>query len=298
MTRSSLHWIRHFLQNKPFLRQLVGYYAASSGLMDKHVMKYPLSGVWKSRIADVLACKDNAYIPRCENAGDVVIGKQILCNGIKIHLGSYYGAEYSQMLFKNKGVHEPQEERVFKEVLKLMPNGATMIEMGAFWSFYSMWFNKCVPAAKNFMIEPDSFNMGNGKRNFNLNNMNGKFIQAFIADTPVTEGPVPAVTIDSIIASENIGFVHVLHSDIQGYEHKMLHGAVNAFNNKKIGYVFISTHSQEVHEACREFLKSYQFSIIAEADMKDTFSEDGLIAAQAPYVQQLPFIQLDLKTKQ
>jgi hypothetical protein len=44
-----------------------------------------------------------------------------------------------------------------------------MIELGAFWSFYSMWFNKEVENAINYMVEPDSFNLGQGKRNFKLN---------------------------------------------------------------------------------------------------------------------------------
>ena len=37
-------------------------------------------------------------------------------NGLKIHLGSYYGPEGATQLIINKGVHEPQEEYVFQEV--------------------------------------------------------------------------------------------------------------------------------------------------------------------------------------
>jgi hypothetical protein len=75
----------------------------------------------------------------------------------------------------------------------------------------------------------------------------------------------------------------MLHSDIQGYEFEMLLGAEKTFREKKIGYVFISTHSNEVHYQCLDFLKRYDFVVLASADLDQTYSEDGLIAARASY---------------
>ena len=46
------------------------------------------------------------------------------------------------MLLENKGVHEPQEEKAFLEVLNYVEKGSTMIELGSYWGFYSLWFNK------------------------------------------------------------------------------------------------------------------------------------------------------------
>src|SRR5688572_3556147 len=110
--------IRKIAQKNLFLRKLIGYHLASSGLFDKAILKYQLSETWQRRINDVLSCSDNQHIQRVPDAGKISNGKQVMHNGLKIFLGSYYGPEYSQMLFKNKGVHEPQEERVFNEVLK------------------------------------------------------------------------------------------------------------------------------------------------------------------------------------
>jgi hypothetical protein len=129
-------------------------------------LNFPLSSEWERRIKDVLDSSDNNKIQRVEEAGKVKNGKQVMHNGLLINLGSYYGPEYAQMLVQSKGVHEPQEEYVFQEVLKYMPKGAKMLELGAYWSFYSMWFNQKVDDAVNIMVEPEDFNLLQGKSNF------------------------------------------------------------------------------------------------------------------------------------
>jgi hypothetical protein len=289
--------LRKFAQKNLFLRKLLGYHLASSGFFDKVIINYKLSDIWQKRIQDVLSCPDNEYIARVKNAGEISHGKQTMHNGLKIHLGSYYGPEYSKMLQLNKGVHEPQEERVFQEVLKAIPPGSTMIEMGSFWCFYSMWFNLKVKGAKNYMIEPDNFNMGHGKRNFKLNKMSGTFVQAFIGKESKTDEHVQTVAVDDFVEKNGISFVEMLHSDIQGYEFDMLLGTQRCFEKHKIGYVFISTHSNDIHYKCLDFLKKFEFVILAGADLDQTFSEDGLLAARAPYYQGIESIEIALKKK-
>ena len=46
-----------------------------------------------------------------------------------------------------------------------------MIELGSYWSFYTIWFNKVVKNAKNYCIEPDIDNLTIGKKNAELNNV-------------------------------------------------------------------------------------------------------------------------------
>lgn len=273
--------LRSLIRKNLFLRKLVAYIIAPSGLFDNYFKSYSLSTAWKLRLNDIISSPDNQFIPRVENAGQIDKGKQIMHNGLKINLGSYYGPEYSVVLFKNQGVHEPQEERVFNDVLNVMPAGATMLEMGAFWSFYSMWFNKKVVGAKNYMVEPDEFNLGQGKRNFRLNNMDGVFIKALIDNKSSINDGVITLSVDDIIKKYKIPFLDILHSDIQGYEFNMLQGAIESINNNKIGYVFISTHSNEVHYKCIQFLKQHNFIILSTADLNQTYSEDGLIVAVA-----------------
>jgi hypothetical protein len=79
---------------------------------------------WFQRISDVLNCQDRNYINLDSNAGKIIDGLMVMHNGIKIKPLSYYGFPMLRMFKLCKGVHEPQEERVFQEVLKVMPPGA------------------------------------------------------------------------------------------------------------------------------------------------------------------------------
>ncbi|MFM8890335.1 MAG: hypothetical protein ACKOTB_01715, partial [Planctomycetia bacterium] len=66
---------------------------------------------WHERINEVLACPDNEAIPRVAAAGEVRGGWVVMHNGIEVGGLTYYGSGILQMLVRNKGVHEPQEER-------------------------------------------------------------------------------------------------------------------------------------------------------------------------------------------
>ena len=276
--------IRTRMRKSSQLRNFIAHKLVPLGLLDSYFKKYQLSEIWLERLNDTVKCSDNQYIQRVKDAGEIIKGKQIMHNGLKINLGSYYGPEVAKILYENKGVHEPQEERVFAEILKEIPDNGTMIELGAFWSFYSMWFNKEVKEAKNFMIEPSLFNMTSGKGNFKLNNMKGDFHHAFIGKTSSTKDDPPIVCIDDFIEMKKIKYIDILHSDIQGFEHDMLLGTEKTIAQNKVGYIFISTHSNEVHYNCLNFLKERQFFIIANCDKDNTFSEDGLIVAHAPHI--------------
>jgi hypothetical protein len=290
-----LQSIRNFAQKRLFIRKLIGYHLAGSGLFDRFIKNYRLTDSWKKRIDDVLQCDDNRYIPRVADAGKISRGRQIMHNGIKIYLGSYYGPEYSRMLLLSKGVHEPQEERVFGEAIGTLPPSSVMVEMGAFWSFYSMWFQHQIPGARNLMIEPDAFNLGHGRRNFRLNKMKGTFIRAFIGRETSAGRPVGTLAIDDLVQQQSLPFIHMLHSDIQGFEYDMLLGAQKTFDADKVGYVFISTHSNEIHYKCLDFLKQRNFVILASADLGESYSEDGLIAARAPGFRGIDPVQIEKK---
>jgi hypothetical protein len=251
---------------------------------------------WMRRIQNVLECPDRSFIRLGENAGKVIDGNLIMHNSIKIKPLSYYGFPMLRMFKLSGGVHEPQEERVFQEVLKVLPSGATMLELGSYWSFYSMWFHKVVPQAKCFMVEPEESGIKSGQDNFELNGMNGDFTRAFIGKECKT-GLLPTLTVDRILNEKNIRFLDLLHSDIQGFELQMLEGAIHAFSQGKIGYVFISTHSNQVHFACEEKLQQYGHVILHSINLNDTYSEDGLIVAARPDSPRIPVFQLSRKSQ-
>lgn len=252
--------------------------------------KFKIDKDWEIRIKDVLKSPDNLYIPRVINAGKVNNGVQVMHNGIKILAGSYYGKEITTMLRRNKGVHEPQEERIFKEVLDILPCNPIILELGAYWAFYSMWFLKETKNGKAYLIEPDFNNLEFGIKNFKLNNLLGTFELGMIGSDLNLENNPPFLTVDHVIEKRKISFLDVLHCDIQGYEYQMLMGAILTFTQKKIGYVFISTHSNSIHKQCIEFLEKMDYKIACECNLDETYSFDGLIVANLngyPQIKQL-----------
>ncbi len=280
-----------------YFHKLKLWYFLPFGFYDHKYLSCQLEDGWNERIQDVVNCPDNLYIERHPDAGKVYKGKQVMHNGILSTLGGYYGEGIVQMLVKNKGVHEPQEEYAFEKVLSTMPAGASMLELGAYWSFYSIWFNKKVTGAKNFLVEPNLFNMLYGINNFKLNDVKGKFTQAYIGKAASVFEGIPVICIDDYVAENNISFINILHSDIQGYEYDMLQGAAKTITDRKIGYAFISTHGNKAHYQCLDFLLANDFVILCSADEQDTYSLDGLIVARANHYAGIEKIEISLKTK-
>lgn len=274
--------IKNLIKSNQFISYLLYYIKDFFSPPDNKLAVAKVDDFWQKRIQDVLKSSDNEKIHRNENAGKIIGRVQVMHNGVEIRIGSYYGNESAiagmhEMLKLSKGVHEPQEEFVFQEILKTMRNGALMVELGAYWSFYSLWFNKCVPEAKNYMIEPDARCLYSGKRNFKLNKAKGVFIQKKIDSFSDKH----TICIDDFMLEHNITRINLLHSDIQGFELAMLQGANRAIHNKLVDYIFISTHSDELHSKCKEFLIERDYYLVAEADMLNTFSYDGLLVFAA-----------------
>jgi hypothetical protein len=238
-------------------------------------------------------------IPKVPNAGKVFhengISYQVMHNGVKVLKDCYYGSWMTDVIHILKGHHEPQEEKAFYEVLKHIPANGTMIELGAYWGYYSLWFSSAVQGAKNYLIEPDPNYIQKGIKNFELNNKEAKFFQSYVKmnenDELVFSESSPLL-IDSFLEREGISHVNILHSDIQGAEFEMLKSASQAAKSRKIDYMFISTHSPGIHEACLTILRSYGYTIIAEHGMHESCSVDGLIVAKRKELKALKYIHL------
>lgn len=289
------------------------------------------AGDWQNRCRIASVCPDADVIPKVENAGQYLIENgnelQILHNGLKVLKNGYYNGLLSQLIWAMKGVHEPQEEYCFYEVLKHIPDNAVMIELGSYWAFYSMWFCKNVPDAVCHCIELDLPSLELGIQHFALNGLRAIFTNAGIGKpnlkpwhtevvgeyvrtlpngqifwkrthpTPGFHRNIPLITIDSYLADNMIPFVHLLHSDIQGEEVLMLEGAEHALSNQKLGFIFISTHGDEVHAKCSEALRRHKYKIIAEHSVEDSFSGDGLIVAKSASMVGPDHLPISMRTK-
>ena len=111
------------------------------------------------RFIDIISDPNNILIHRCKDAGNIIENKYvILHNGIKVIKDGYYD-DFSRIFTLNKGCHEPAEERMFDLILDDIDDNGIMIELGSYWSFYTIWFNKFIKNAKNYCIEPDINNL-------------------------------------------------------------------------------------------------------------------------------------------
>jgi hypothetical protein len=125
---------------------------------------------------------------------------------------------------------------------------------------------------KHYFNQPDINNLNIGKKNAELNNVNIDFTQGFIGKKHIN--------VMNFMKEKNIEVVDILHSDIQGYEFEMLTDIEPLLKDKKIKYLFISTHSNEIHYKCIDLLKHNNYYIIASADFDtETFCYDGIIVA-------------------
>lgn len=253
----------------------------------------------EERVKMTISCNDCENIPKVEGAGNITKDNfQIMHNGVKVVNGGYHGNWMSEIIEKLKGHHEPQEEFIFNELLKLLPDNATMIELGCFWSYYSIWFNRSIKGAKNICVEPDPNNLNLGRKNAEINNSSnitfelgaagdkhGDTVSIPLESKPGTSIDVQVKSIDGLMKYHNIDFLDILHADTQGAEYELLLGAKNAMFQKKLRFVVISTHHYSIsgvpniHQDCIDLILSLGGAIICSHTVAESFSGDGLIVA-------------------
>ncbi|MET0603432.1 MAG: FkbM family methyltransferase [Baekduia sp.] len=257
------------------------------------------------RVALTTAVRDTDAIPKVPNAGEVErVGDrpvQVMHNGLMIDEACYGGPFMTDIIKSLRGHHEPQEELVFHRLLERLAQTPgdrppAMVELGAYWAYYSMWFQRALPGATTIMIEPDPHNLEVGKRNFALNGLDGVFHQAAVGATSgdtmwiACESDdrtrqVPIVTLDGLIADNGLDRIDLVLCDTQGAELHVLAAARDALRERRIRFLVLSTHHQIfsgdalTHQRCLAFLRDVGAHIIAEHSIAESCSGDGLIAA-------------------
>ncbi len=240
------------------------------GLQDASVKA--LGSDTPGRFREIVSDPLNLLIERHPRAGLIADGMVTLHNGNVVPTSgpqSYYG-DFSKILIINRGVHEPVEEYVFQEVLRVLPEAPVMLELGAYWAHYSMWMKARRPQARVFMVEPETLNLRAGRGNFERNGYEGTFIQAMVGRGHFQ--------VDDFMRTLEGGRLDLLHVDIQGYEAEMLEGAVHSLANGLVDYAFISTHTQELHEQIIRGLEAFGMRVeISSRFDYGTTSYDGFV---------------------
>jgi Methyltransferase FkbM domain len=229
---------------------------------------------FQSRFREIISDPLNLLIRRDALAGCIIDGMVVLHNGLRVPASgpmAYYGT-FSNILVLNRGVHEPLEEFAFQQLLQSLGDTPTMLELGAYWGHYSMWCKLLRPKAKLVLVEPEKANMDVAQNNFTAQKFDAEFIQAFVG--------LQGFKVDEFMAEKEISAIDILHADIQGFELEMLQCAQNALSSGSIGAVVLSTHTENLHRDCAEFLQKHGYQLNIDSSWaKETTSHDGFILA-------------------
>lgn len=251
------------------------------------------------RIEMTVSCPDAAYIPKVLGAGKVNRHGdqdiQIMHNGVRVVANGYYGEWMTEIIERLSGHHEPQEEAVFHEIMSFMPEHPNMIELGGFWSYYSLWCLQSRPLANVISVEPDKRNLFVGQQNASLNGRKIDFINAFVGATSLPPRPfltetsglidLPQVCVPDLMRDRGINHLDILHCDTQGAETAVLSSCLDLLKAGAIRFCIVSTHHHSItgdpltHQRCLSLIQHAGGQILAEHDVAESFSGDGLIAA-------------------
>jgi FkbM family methyltransferase len=255
----------------------------------------------EERILIATLCRDADVLPRVANAGAVIThdggtAVQVMHNGVKVLAAGYHGTWMQELIAQCKGVHEPQEEVAFAEVLRHLGDAATMIELGGFWSYYSLWFLAKGRNRRAVVLEPDPAHIELGRINARLNGCQPEFVQAFAARHTAPPSPfatedsghlqLPCFSVADLMALRGIDHLDLLHCDAQGIEFDVLESCQELAEAGGLEWIVVSTHSHYItgdpltHQRCVAWLRRSGATILVEHDVHESFSGDGLIVAK------------------
>lgn len=250
------------------------------------------------RIQLASSCGDCAAIPKVDHAGEIIHQDgndwQVMHNGLLVLMGGYYGPWMSQIIRNLRGHHEPQEEAVFHLICQQADQKGLMIELGCYWSYYTMWFLHQSKNRKAIGVDIDDEHLKIGKQNLRKNGLenqvtlikgvvdSGSDSEHLITTESGERKRVKGISLFDCyrIANQRI---EILHCDAQGAEEIVVDQAIELARQGQVRFVVFSTHAFEItgnpltHQECLQKLINAGCHIIAEHDVHESFSGDGLI---------------------
>ncbi|AZO31546.1 MULTISPECIES: FkbM family methyltransferase [unclassified Mesorhizobium] len=248
------------------------------------------------------SCIDCDSIAKVQEAGRILDTPngpiQVMHNGLRVKAGGYHGDWMAQIIRALQGHHEPQEELVFHHMLRYVRHNSLIVELGAFWCYYTMWYLHEIANASAICIEPDPNNLQLGKDNASLNRLEDRisFHNGCVGGESLesvelrceSDGRIRALPCFDMAAVSKLAngrTIEILHMDVQGAELPFIRSMAATVESKQVRFVVVSTHhssisgSRTTHADCREALLDFGAVILAEHDVQQSYSGDGLIAA-------------------
>ena len=159
-----------------------------------------------------------------------------------------------------------------------------MIELGANQCYYSLLFKHIIgkSVTENILIEPQSPNYERGENEFKINDCDGTWYRKAVGKPKChiknTAFDVNTITLKEVFDNHNINKLDVLHSDIDGAELLLLDSEYDFFNLHKVKYIFLCTHSPQLHSECKQKLECFGYKIILDDPARNVGSDSIIIA--------------------
>lgn len=254
----------------------------------------------RQRIEMTCGCLDSEGIPKVPGAGEVFIRDgvrlQRMHQGLSVVADGYQGPWMTEVIRRLRGHHEPQEELQFHHLLRHCRPGSRMIEIGAFWAYYTAWFLSAVSGSTAVCLEPDPRNAACGRRNLELNGLTATWVtgaagRTFEAGAQFKPQPdrdaisVPVHGLASLLGAAGHGPVEMLHIDAQGAELPFLESLADPSVIGTVRFLVVSSHDHRItgspttHEDCLRIIARLGGTVLAEHSVEESFSGDGLIVA-------------------
>lgn len=158
--------------------------------------------------------------------------------------------------------------------------GQTVYDIGAHVGFYTLLSSRLVgPSGRVVAFEPSPRNLDYLTRHVELNRLsNVTIIPAGVGErtgrcrfevgatnamghlSSAGEIDVPVIDVDTFVLSGSAPPPDVIKMDIEGGEFGALRGAVDVINRWR-PLIFLATHSEEIHRACLDFLRTSDYLV-------------------------------------
>ncbi|HYH58391.1 MAG TPA: FkbM family methyltransferase [Thermoleophilaceae bacterium] len=261
-----------------------------------------LSNEQIQRIELTVSCRDADSLPKVPDAGLVRTedGRrvQVMHDGSLVLADGYYGTWMTEIIRRLRGHHEPQEERVVHAIIERLGGGdrrPVVVELGAFWGYYSIWAMRRT-GARAILVEPDPANLRVGQTNVELNLFDATFVNAavggehgsrtsIVCESDGVERELPVVTVPGLVEDHAIDTLDLLLVDVQGAETDVLERMAGWLGPGQVRFLVVSTHHHSIsgdpmtHQRCLATIEAAGGHVVAEHTVGESFSGDGLIAA-------------------